>query len=793
MHETDRAEEVATIVEEALELGAEDRPAYLDKACAGDPGLRTEAESLLGYQERAARFIEAPAYQMQAEALVADDSTILTPGEMLDGYQILSLLEEGGMGEVYLAQDANLGRTVALKLVKQGLGRAHLLPQFRQEERILAALNHPHIARLYGAGVSEGGVPYFVMEYVAGERLEEYCMLRQLGVRERLMLFRKLCSAVAYAHQRLVIHRDLKPGNIRVTPEGEPKLLDFGIARLLGDETAAPTEAGASLAALMTPDYASPEQIRGETMTTASDVYSLGVILYQLLTGEKPYSLTNQGPDEIARTITQTAPLLPSAVKANERRSLRGDLDHIVMKAMNKEPAARYLSAAELSDDLQRHLTGRAVQARPATWRYLSGKFIRRHKLPVAAAIIIVLTLLAGIIATSREARRAERQRARAEQRFNDVRQLANALMFPLHDAIEDLPGSTPARALIVKEAIKYLDSLAQEAQDDPSLQRELVDAYIRVGNVQGNPNNANLGDTAGALRSYSQAQKIAEQLLAAQPADAAARRSLAMAKEKMGDLFTSTGDPAGAVASTRASLDIFRSLAQAAPASIPAQQTLAISQIKMGDVLGNPNFPNAGDWSGALENYRASLERLRALDQTAPGDLKTRRFLGLVHERIGALLEEKGNVTAARGSYQESKKIRQELAAAHPDNASFLRDAAVAEEKMANVLTAAADLPGALASRTRSLEIFQQLLAVDPKNAQSRLSLAISHLHLGDLMADRTGPNLARWEEGAQQYRQAQEILKALAEKEPVEARVYRALEEVDEKLRALEAAPAR
>ncbi|MEO5722195.1 MAG: protein kinase [Chthoniobacterales bacterium] len=793
MNSTDRAERVARIVEEALERSPDEWPAYLEEACDADPALRAEAESLLGHQNRAVAFLEAPAYHAQAATLLADETAALLPGEMLDGYKILSLLEEGGMGEVYLAEDAALGRVVALKLVKQGLGRAHLIQQFRQEERILAALNHPHIARLYGAGVSERGVPYFVMEYVDGERLEEFCTLRYLTIRERLDLFRKLCSAVAYAHQRLVIHRDLKPGNIRVTPEGEPKLLDFGIARLLDDETAAPTDpTAAGVAGMMTPDYASPEQIRGETMTTASDVYSLGVILYELLTGEKPYRLTNQKPEEIARAITETVPTRPSAVKVFDQRSLRGDLDHIVLKAMNKESAARYLSAAELSDDIHRHLTGRPVHAGPDRWSYRSGKFIRRHKLTVAAAAVVLGTLLGGIFATSREARRADRQRARAERRFNDVRQLANSLMFDLHDAIEDLPGSTPARVLIVKEAIKYLDSLAQEAHDDPSLQRELVAAYIRVGNVQGNPNNANLGDTAGALRSYTQAQKIAEQLLAAHPADAAARRSLAVAKEKMGDLLTSTGDMAGAVASTRASLDIFRSIAQAAPASLPAQQSLAISQIKMGDVLGNPNFPNAGDETGAMENYRASLAILRALDQSDPGNLKTRRFLGLVHERIGAVLETMKDTAAARESYQESQRIRQELAAAHPDNASLLRDAAIAEEKIANMLTAEHDLASALASRMKSLEIFQQLLTVDPTNVQSQLSLAISYIHLADLLAGPEDPNLARRDEGLKNYRQAEEILKTLAAKEPLEARVRNTLDEVEEKLRKVEAAPA-
>ncbi|HEX8279772.1 MAG TPA: serine/threonine-protein kinase, partial [Chthoniobacterales bacterium] len=395
---TNRAELVADLVEQALELEPAERINLLDAACADDDDLRAEVESLLKFQTPARAFIEAPAYEIAAESIVADD-TELRVGEQVGDYKIVSLLGEGGMGEVYLAEDTALGRSVAIKLVKRTFGRANLLRQFRQEERILAGLNHPNIARLYGASVTEHDLPYFVMEYVEGERLDEYCRARQLSVRARLELFRKICAAVSYAHQRLVIHRDLKPGNIRVTPEGEPKLLDFGIAKLLGDES---ESAGQTItfAAVMTPEYASPEQVRGEQMTTASDVYSLGVVLYELLTGEKPYRPTSRRPDEIARAITETAPTRPSAAvkHANgERRSeksLRGDLDNIVLMAIRKEPERRYASVAQLSSDIQRHLDGLPVAARKDTWSYRTAKFVRRHKLAVAAAVLIAATLL---------------------------------------------------------------------------------------------------------------------------------------------------------------------------------------------------------------------------------------------------------------------------------------------------------------------------------------------------------------------------------------------------------------
>ncbi len=793
MTAAERAERIAELVEAALEHEPQEWAVFVDAACAGEGELRAEVESLLAYRARAMAFIESPAYEASAESLATDEAGALQPGERIDGYEIVSLLGEGGMGQVYLAQDAELGRMVAIKFVQQGFGRRHLIRQFRQEARILAGLNHPHIARLYGASVSTIGTPYFVMEYVAGERLEEYCQHHRLTIGERLALFRKLCSAVAYAHQHLIIHRDLKPANIRVTPEGEPKLLDFGIASLLDHERQL-AEQPRSLAGVMTPGYASPEQIRGETLTTASDVYSLGVILYQLLTGEKPRQLMTRSPEELSRAITEQEPERPSTTVAANPHSafrnphfLRGDLDQIVLMAMRPEPERRYASAAEFSEDIGRHLANLPVRARADTWSYRGEKFIRRNKLAVAAAVLVALTLAGGIAATMREARRAHRQRARAERRFHDVRRLADSLIFDLHDAVEHLPGSTAARKLIVSQALKYLDSLAREAGDEPSLQRDLVRGYIRIGNVQGDPSNPNLGDTAGALHSYLQAQQIAEALLAADSHDAETRRSLGVIKEKIGDLRAANGHLTSAIASTRASLDIFRSLAKASPEKASAQRSLAISHIKMGDLLGNPNFLNNNDPSGAMEHYRASLAILTALHRANPENLNTRRFLGLIHERIGAIHEDAGETAAAAESYRESQRIRAELAEENPDNAMLLRDAAIAQEKMANILTAQNALEEALVRRKKSLAIFEQLLAADPRDVQSQVSLAISQIHLADLLGGPDGPNLQRPAEAMQSYRRAIEILRPLAEKNPPDATARRTLSEAREKLEKL------
>ncbi|MDP9098747.1 MAG: serine/threonine protein kinase, partial [Verrucomicrobiota bacterium] len=421
-----RAERVAELVKSAVECSPEARAAFLAEECGSDPELRAEIESLLQEDEGASLFLEVPAIHLAAKSLVREGA--FHTGETVGNYEIVSLIGSGGMGEVYLAEDRELHRRVALKLVRRGMASEEMIHHLKREEHLLASLNHPNIAQLYGGSVTADGIPFFAMEFVEGERLDQYCHERGLPTNERLQLFRKVCSAVTYAHQHLVIHRDLKPANIRVTPEGEPKLLDFGIAKLLDSEEARHGGQTLTLHGVMTPEYASPEQVAGGSITTASDVYSLGVILYTLLTGQSPYrSKTNQ-PQEIARAIAEQEATPPSTAifksisvrnhesrfTAHDSRSLRGDLDNIVLKAIRKEPARRYASVEQFSEDIHRHLEGLPVIARKDTWSYRSGKFVRRHKVGALAATLVLFALAAGIIAFAIEARVAALQRDQA-------------------------------------------------------------------------------------------------------------------------------------------------------------------------------------------------------------------------------------------------------------------------------------------------------------------------------------------------------------------------------------------
>ena len=534
------------ILDEALDVPEAERSARIAALCAGDEELRREVESLASaadgwtFLDQPDEGGAGPRLEVHGAARRASATASAPTSSSPSSARAAWAWSTWPAGRT-----TSFRRRSPIKLIRPGMASEFSLQRFRSERQISASLEHPNIARLLDGGATPYGMPYFVLEYVDGEPLTEYCERRSMPIPDRLRLFLEVCGPVMYAHQNLVVHRDIKPRNILVTPEGEPKLLDFGIAKLLQPEGAADAPAEtATLFRMMTPDYASPEQIRGERITTASDVYALGVVLYELLAGKKPYAVTGNTPGELLRVVCERDPEKPS-VAANSRE-LRGDLDAIIAKAMRKEPERRYVSVAELADDIRRHLAGRPVLARRGTFAYRAGKFARRHRIALAASAVAAVALVGGVALTLREAARARAAEASAQQRYDDLRKLASSFLFEFDDAIRDLPGSTPARALVVQRALQYLDDLSRAPEADHALRRELAEAYMKVGDVQGNSYMANLGDVPGALRSYDKAIALLEPLVQSGKADDDMQATLSRAYLTQGGIRLITGDAPG-------------------------------------------------------------------------------------------------------------------------------------------------------------------------------------------------------------------------------------------------------
>lgn len=784
-------DQIKELFSSALERDPSQRSAFLREACGGDDALRVEVESLLSSYNHADSFIDRP----------AGETTLDTTGEPLTGqrigsYQVIREIGSGGMAVVYLAMraDDQYRKRVAIKLVKKGLDLDEIPRRFRNERQTLAALDHPNIVKLLDGGSTQEGLPYLVMDYVEGMPITEYCDSRRLSINDRLELFRIVCGAVHYAHQNLVIHRDLKPGNILVTAEGVPKLLDFGIAKLLNPEFSAHTLLVTQTdQRLMTPEYASPEQFRGQLVTTATDVYSLGVLLYELLTGYRPYRLKDQSLREIERAICEVEPEKPSTVVTQRsdisssegttqtgltpelvsqtregrpeklRRRLLGDLDNVVLMALRKEPQRRYASAEQFSQDIRRHLEGLPVTARPATLRYRASKFVRRHTAGVAAAAGVLLILLAGIVITAREASIARAEKARAERRFNDVRHLANSFLFDFDDAIKNLAGATPARELVVRKALEYLDSLAQEAAKDSSLQTELAEAYLKVGDVQGYPYSASLGDTPGALASYQKALAIAEKLSHADPNNAFARRYLARSQQRVGAALLQSGKPLPAAQTLRTAIATFEALPEKELKDPDVQLSLASSYNVLGDSLGGNAFMNAGDNAGALDSWNKSLEIYERLSAQNPTNARIAGGLAIAYTKIGDSHQDRGDASAALVHYRQAAKIYEAVIQREPSDARSRRDLSAIRLRAARSLFNLGDKQGALKEVSKLVEEDEAFSRLDTTDALARDGLWLDYMNLSEMLEEK-----GYKKEALEGYRKGLAVIEHLSQKQP-------------------------
>jgi tetratricopeptide (TPR) repeat protein/tRNA A-37 threonylcarbamoyl transferase component Bud32 len=722
--ERERWAQVKQILVTYLDLRADERASYLAQCCEGNAELLADVQRLINSHDALGDFLETPVFAGEQEELLT--------GRQIGSYLLGEPIAEGGMGTVYHAvRLSDFERQVAIKLVKRGMDTGFILRRFRHERQILAGLDHPNIARLLDGGATDDDRPYLVMEYIEGTRITEYVERHALSVPQRLQLFCTVCSAVQYAHQNLVVHRDLKPSIILVTPGGVAKLLDFGIAKLLERDA----ETTMTSSRMMTPECASPEQVRGEIVTTVSDVYSLGILLYRLLTGESPYQFATHTEDEIKRVICETDPRKPSAVKP-----LSADLDNIVLKAMHKDVARRYVSAEQLLEDVQRHLTGLPVLARTDTAAYRASKFITRHKVGVAVAIVVTLALLGGALVTLREARVAREQaevaraeRARAERRFNDVRTLANSLMLDIHDAIQDLPGSTAARKLLVDRALQYLDSLAQESSGDLSLQRELATAYEKVGLVQGDTSHGSLGDSAGALRSYQKALTIRRALTSSKEATTADRLALARSLNVLGRLFHARGDHSAALDVNSQGVAITEALRKTEPDNPKVLGQLQDAYDALADTLSS-NGPagGLGRLAEASEIHRKAVELGEEQARLHQDDVVSQRRLGVALIKISDDLKKIGERKEALAYSFRARDIFSKLAAEHPTNATLRRLLAGCYSSIGDTQAWDGDPKASLESYSKTLSMAKTIAQADPRSQQAQFDLAISYQGVG-------------------------------------------------------------
>ena len=735
----ERWQKVKDVLAEAIESDPADRAAFLDQRCADDPSLRGEVEKFLQHERAASsRFLNETALAHISAALLADEQIRLI-GRQFGAYKTVEQIGLGGMGDVYRAYraDDEYRKEVALKVVRSGHDSGFVLSRFKNERQILATLEHPNIARLLDGGTSDDGTPYLVMELVTGLPITDYAAANTLATDNKLKLFMQVCAAVQYAHQRLIIHRDIKPSNILVTQDGTPKLLDFGIAKILDpDAGLAKLDQTLTMFRALTPQYASPEQVRGEAITTASDVYSLGVVLYELLTGTSPYP-SGANYEETARAVCECEPRKPSTVpslvkspitsnsgfftksaSACHRNELKGDLDNIVLKALRKEPQRRYASVEQFAEDIRRYLANLPVLARRDTARYRASKFILRHKAGVTAAVAILLTVVAGFAVTVREARIAQ-------QRFNDVRTLANSLIFDVHDSIKDLPGSTPAKKLIVDRALRYLNGLAQESRGDVGLQRELASAYERLGSVQGDYLENNLGDAQGTLDSYRKALEIRKQIAAASK-DWNDRLALAIGYRLVAHQLWANGDPRGAREPIQRAIAISEALNLAQPGTLKIVDEAGFDYEVSGRI-GYPGDPSAKQ--KILADYRQAMAFGEIAIKLAPNDLRTLHNYAMGAGDIGNILES-FDAREALKYYQKEMEIDLQITQRSSET-RYWRSLAIDYGMMASVYQDAGDYPHALENNKKDLEIYQNtLVAKDPNNALLQQGLAITYMN---------------------------------------------------------------
>jgi len=687
------------------------------------------------------------------------------PAGRVGPYELVCEVSRGGQGVVYRSRQPGTNRPVALKrLIGGRFATRSARARFEREIESVCALSHPNIVTVFGVE-SIDGQPVLAMEWIDGLPLDIWARGDANGVRplrERLRMFLDVCDAVQHAHQRGVIHRDLKPSNVLVSADGSPHVLDFGLARPVVDDDSAAVHLTFTAEFVGTPAYAAPEQVSLDRspVDSRTDVYSLGAILYQILCNRTPHD-SSRGLQALLESIRTVDPARPSTLASDIDR----DLDLVTLKALARDPGLRYQSVDALSADLRRYLAGEPVLAHPPSTSYQLRKLLRRHRWPAAfAATVLVLLIVIAVVASTLALRiagqrdRAVRAEASAQARFDDVRQLARAMIFDVHEKLAPVAGATEARRSLVETSLKYLDRLSTESGDDPDLQLEIAEGYHRLGAVQGLRTLGSLGDLPGALDSFSKMQTICQQRLEHSPDDVRALNLLAGSFRGLGDVLTLMGRRDDALSRFQEQLKINDRIVELTPNPAKPFRHAYVARLQIAKL-----HRARGDDAAALDLVRQAQAEIERQMPAFPDHTDLRRDLALSLASQGDLLLQTRRLDEAEHAYRLAKDNTVSLVEEFPDNDQFRRDLAVRWQEHGDLALARKDHSAALAAFAESLRIHQDLADADPANVVARRDLSIAHEKVGDVA--RLGED---WATALIAYESALAITSALAELQP-------------------------
>ncbi len=736
------AQEVRRLFFQAMEVEPAEREALVEGS-GMPPEVRAAVLTLLRYDSPEENFVR--------EAVLSAIPSPIQDGERFGAYRLCGLLGRGGMGVVFKAEreDGELRQIVAIKIVEHGWLDERAVERFRQERQILSGLLHPNIAQLLDGGTRDDGIPYLVMEYVDGFPLDRYCALHQLGIPARLRVFLLLCDAVEFAHRKLVIHRDLKPSNVLVTAEGAPKLLDFGVAKAIDPGFGARTQT-----VVLTPDFASPEQILGREITTSTDVYGLGAVLYHLLTGRPPHSVRDMSPREMERAICEIRPERPSALD----KELRGDLENILLKALDPDPGRRYGSARELAEDIARYLDRRPVKATPYRWWYGARRLVQRHALGSAAACLAMAAILTATGVSSRQARRAER-------RFEQVRTLASRFLFDFEGAIHDMPATLAARRMVASTAREYLQSLAGDARGDAGLTREVAEAYYKLSRVE-----VGAGESAAAMADGEKAVAMMRQVGADRSTEPRERRLYIRAISDFARYRMSARDVAGALPLSAEALNNARDWFKRSPGEVAAARALSDALTTHATVLEMAGQLNAArDAAREAADVTANLARQRPDDDNL---LYSHGHALCILSRLSITLQD-GRSASEAGA--KAAAILEGVVKRRPDNTMYRDVLAMAVGDQAQGLGFLADKDASL--RQAALDVATRACALARENAR-RNTDSVEEADTASVQTMRLGIALnraGRQSEAERVVGEAVSIDNALVKRDPTNRRFHR------------------